>query len=121
MCRTVVTIISAFLSVASVGAQSPDPKKPDPRKIEAGKTAYDTQKCATCHAIQGVGGKLSTDLSTVGAKFTEADIKKWLTTPAEMEAKLAKKPVMPMSVYQKSHKLTDADVDALVAYMLSLK
>jgi mono/diheme cytochrome c family protein len=94
---------------------------PDATKVAAGQKIYDTEKCNTCHQIKGVGGKLSTALDTVGSKFSEADIRKWLTTPAVMEAKLPKKPAMPMSTYLKSHKLADADVDALTAYMLSLK
>jgi hypothetical protein len=38
-----------------------------------------------------------------------------------MEKSLAKKPSMPMSSYLKTNKLTDADVDALMAYMATLK
>jgi mono/diheme cytochrome c family protein len=94
---------------------------PDPAKIAAGQKIYDTEKCNTCHQIKGVGGKLSTALDGVGGKLSEADIRKWLTTPAAMETTLPKKPPMPMSTYLKSHKLADADIDALTAYMLSLK
>jgi mono/diheme cytochrome c family protein len=94
---------------------------PDPAKVAAGVKVFETQKCSQCHAIKGVGGKLSTALDGVGGKLTEADIKKWLTAALEMEAKLPKKPVMPMSTYLKNHKLTEADVEALVAYMRSLK
>ena len=94
---------------------------PDAAKVAAGVKVYDTVKCGTCHQIKGAGGKLSTALDGVGGKLSEADIRKWLTSPAEMEAKLPKKPTMPMSTYLKSHKLSDADVDAVTAYMLSLK
>lgn len=104
------------LSLGTTIAQTPDAKK-----IEAGKTAFGAQKCGTCHSIGGSGGKLASALDGVAKKLTEADIKKWLTNPAELEAKLPKKPAMPMSTYLKTHKLTDPDVDALVAYMLSLK
>jgi mono/diheme cytochrome c family protein len=90
-------------------------------KAEAGKQLYATQKCATCHQIAGVGGKLASALDGVGAKLTEADIRKWMTAPAQMEAALKTKPKMPMSTYMKSKKLSDADIDALVAYMMSLK
>jgi mono/diheme cytochrome c family protein len=115
--RTVAATLTGLMIASSlVLAQAPDPKK-----VEAGQKAYEAQKCATCHSIKGVGGKLSTDLAGVGAKFTEADIRKWLTDPAPLEAKLPKKPVMPMSTFLKSHKLSDPDVDALVAYMMSLK
>jgi mono/diheme cytochrome c family protein len=91
----------------------------DPKKVEAGKKVYVAEKCATCHAIKGSGGKMASALGGVGAKLAEADIRKWLTHPAEMEAKLATKPKMSMSAYLKSHKLTDVDIDALVAFMMS--
>lgn len=107
--------LAILVSGTVLAAQAPD------AKVAAGQKIYDTEKCNTCHQIKGVGGKLSTALDTVGSKFSEADIRKWLTTPAAMEAKLPKKPAMPMSTYLKSHKLVDADVDALTAYMLSLK
>ena len=58
--------------------------------------------------LDGVGGKLSAD-----------DIKTWITHPTEAaaKAKSTKKPPMPA----KYGKLPAADVDALVAYMQSLK
>jgi mono/diheme cytochrome c family protein len=90
-------------------------------KVEAGKAAYAAQKCGTCHKVDGVGGKLASDLTGVGSKLSDGDIRKWLTKPAEEEAKLKTKPKMLMSNYLKTHKLTDADVDALTAYMMSLK
>jgi cytochrome c1 len=55
----------------------------------------------------------------VGAKLSLADTKKWLTATEEMEAKLEKKPKTKMS--SKKVPLTDAEIDALVAYMQSLK
>ena len=90
-------------------------------KVEAGKVAFTAQKCTTCHKAEGVGGKLASNLDGVGAKRTEAEIRKWLTSPAELEAKITPKPKMPMSGFMKKHKLSDADVDALTAYVMSLK
>jgi mono/diheme cytochrome c family protein len=111
-----IAIALVFFTGLTAGAQTPDPKK-----VAAGKAAYDTLKCSTCHAIGGVGGKLASALDGVGKKLTEADIRKWFTDPASMEAKLPKKPAMLMSTAMKSKKLTPADVDNLTAYMLSLK
>ena len=115
--KTIAVVAAAF--ALSAGAATLNAQ--DAAKVAAGKKVYDTQKCATCHAIDGVGGKLAGKLDGVGKKLTEADIKKWLTSPAELEAKLPAKPKMPMSTWLKTHKQTDADVEALVAYMLSLK
>ena len=112
----VVLFAGAIFSSTAVAAQAPDPKK-----VAAGEAAYAAMKCGTCHAIKGVGGKLAGPLDGVGKKLTQADIKKWLTNPAEPEAKLPQKPKMPMSTWLKTHKIADADLDALVAYMMSLK
>jgi mono/diheme cytochrome c family protein len=102
---------------SSVAAQTPDAKK-----VEAGKAAFVAQKCGTCHTITGVStGKLASVLDGVGKKLSDGDVRKWLTNPVELEAKLPKKPAMPMSTWLKTHKQTDPDVEALVAYMMSLK
>jgi len=71
-----------------------------------------------CHAIAGKGGKAS-PLDGVGAKLSAADTKQWIVEPVAMAAKVGstKKPPMP----KKYDKLPAADVDALVAYMQSLK
>ena len=108
--------MAVFMSGTVLTAQAPDPAK-----VAAGQKLYDTLKCGTCHQVNGAGGKLSTALDGVGGKLPAADIRKWFTDTAAMEAKLPKKPTLPMSTYLKPHKLTDADVDALTAYMLSLK
>jgi mono/diheme cytochrome c family protein len=85
---------------------------------EKGKAVYAAQKCSMCHGIGGAGGKTSA-LDGVGAKLSTADIHAWIVTPKEMEKKTqsTKKPPMP----DKYGKLPPADIDALVAYLASLK
>ena len=87
---------------------------------KAGEALYGTKKCATCHQLKGQGNKVAAALDDAG-KLSAADLKLWLTDPAVMEAKLAKKPAMSMAGWLKTAKLTDADVAALVAYMQTLK
>jgi mono/diheme cytochrome c family protein len=115
ICLTV--LMSAVIGATALSAATDDPK------VVAGAKAYATLKCQTCHQIKGVGMKPPTGfvLDGVGTKTSAEDIKKWLTVPAEMEAKLPKRPPMSMASWMKSHKLTPADVDNLVAYMVSLK
>ena len=116
MKRVLLTVVgAAFLSGAVVFAQD--------AKVAAGKAAYDTQKCSTCHVLAGKGtkGMAPQPLDGIGTRMTAVDLKKWFTDTAAMEAKLAKKPMVKMSDYLKTHKITDADVDALVAYLLTLK
>lgn len=92
---------------------------PDPKQVAAGKELFTTLKCGTCHRAEGKGpAKLTLD--GIGPKMPAAQIRAWIATPAEMEAKLPKPPTVKMSTMMKK-KLGDADVDALVAYVLSLK
>ena len=116
--RRFAVMTTAFVVLAGLTAAA---QGPDPAKVAAGKTAYETQKCATCHMIADKGGKLASKLDGVGGRLKEPDLRKWLMATEEMEAKLATKPKVSMSAFMKTHKLTDADVTAIVAYMLSLK
>jgi len=90
----------------------------DAAQVKRGQEVYTAQKCQTCHSIAGQGSKKS-PLDGVGAKLSADELRRWLTHPAEMTAKTksTKKPVMP----NKYSKLPAADLDALVAYMQSLK
>ena len=89
----------------------------DAKKIADGKKLYASKECDKCHMIAGKGNKIG-PLDGVGTKLSEADIRKWLTDPVPMEAKLDHKPKVKMS--SKKAKLTDPEIDALVAYMMSL-
>jgi mono/diheme cytochrome c family protein len=90
----------------------------DAKTVEAGKKVYEAQKCSACHMIAGKGNKMF-PLDGVGAKLSAGDMKKWFTHTAEMEAALPKKPAIKMS--SKKYDMKPADLDALVAYMMSLK
>jgi len=90
----------------------------DPAQIKKGQSLYTAQKCQTCHSVAGVGSKKN-PLDGVGTKLSADEIRQWITHPVEMaaKAKSTKKPVMQA----KYGKLSAADLDALVAYMQSLK
>jgi mono/diheme cytochrome c family protein len=91
---------------------------PAPAAAQKGEEVYAAQKCSTCHAIAGKG-KAANPLDGVGAKLSAADIKQWIVDPKGMTAKAnsTKKPPMPA----KYAGLPAADLDALVAYLASLK
>jgi mono/diheme cytochrome c family protein len=93
----------------------------DAAKIEKGKQVYDAAmpKCKTCHSIGGAGNTKG-PLDGVGSKLKADEIDAWMRTPKEMteKTKSTRKPLMP--AYPKE-KLSDADLEALTAYMLSLK
>ncbi|HYN10904.1 MAG TPA: cytochrome c [Vicinamibacterales bacterium] len=114
MRRLVGGLVGLALLGGVAGAQTPDPKQ-----VAAGKVLYDKLKCGTCHEAEGKGNK-KLPLDGISKKLTTPQIRMWIASPAEMEAKLAKKPTVKMSSMMKT-KLSDPDVDALVAYVHSLK
>jgi mono/diheme cytochrome c family protein len=109
--RTLFTIVFTLGVAMAAAAQ-------DAAMIKKGQQVYGAQKCQVCHNIGGAGGKQSA-LDGVGTKLSAADIRQWITHPTEMTAKTksTKKPPMP----NKWSGLPAADVDALVAYLQSLK
>jgi len=116
MRKTLVTKgwLVAFALVFSAGIANAQ----DAAQVKKGEQVYAAQKCSICHSIAGKGGKAS-PLDGVGAKFSAADIRKWIVEPVAMAKKSSstKKPPMP----KKYDKLPAADLDGLVAYMQSLK
>jgi mono/diheme cytochrome c family protein len=86
-----------------------------------GKVAYEAAmpKCKTCHSIGGVGNAKG-PLEGTGTKFKPEEIKAWIRTPKEMteKHKSDRKPAMPA---YGPDKINDATLDALVAYLSSLK
>ena len=102
--------LTLSFTAVSFAAYGQDAKK--------GEAVYTAQKCSLCHQIAGKGNKAS-PLDGVGAKLSAEDIRQWITHPTEAaaKAKSTKKPPMPA----KYGSLPAADLDALVAYMASLK
>lgn len=90
----------------------------DPALVAKGQKLYATHKCSTCHSIEGKGNKKG-PLDEVGSKLSAEELRRWLTHPDEMtaKAKSTRKPVM--KTYEK--KMSTEDMDALVAYMQTLK
>jgi len=82
-----------------------------------GAEVYTEQKCKLCHSVAGEGNKKG-PLDAVGASLSADEIHAWLVTPEEMAAKSGKDRKPKMKKYDK---LSEADMKALVAYLLSLK
>ena len=81
-----------------------------------GKDVYAAQKCNVCHSIAGTGNKKGA-LDGLGAKLSADDIRSWITDAPAMatKAKAERKPPM------KAYVLAKDDLDALVAYIQTLK
>lgn len=83
----------------------------------AGQLVFGAQKCSLCHSVAGKGNTKG-PLEGVAKKYSAAELKSWITQPAEMAKKhnATRKP--PMKSFAS---LPPADVDALVAYLQTLK
>ena len=87
--------------------------------VAKGAALYASQKCSTCHSAPGItGGNAKGSLDGVGTKFTAAELHQWLDDPAAMSAKVKATRKPPMKSYKS---LSQADKDALVAWMQTLK
>lgn len=108
---TAFTLVMALATPAAAAGQGD-------ASVKRGMEVYAAQKCSVCHSIAGKGNKQNA-LDGVGKKLTADEIRQWIVSPTEMTAKVksTKKPPMPA----KYGKLPAADLDALVAYMQSLK
>lgn len=81
-----------------------------------GEKLYADQKCAMCHSIGDKGNKKG-PLDGVAGKLSADELRQWIVDAKGMTAKTksARKPDM------KNYALPKEDVDALVAYMQTLK
>ena len=103
-CLAVVCCVSA--SAASAAAQD----------ATQGEKVFAAQKCGLCHSFAGKGNPKG-PLEEAVAKLSAADIRAWITDAKGMTAKTnaTRKPAM------KEFALPKEDVDALVAYLSSIK
>lgn len=70
------------------------------------------QKCTMCHQVKGKGGTMGPDLTKVSTKFKDADLKAKIENPKQST---------PSSTMPAFKSLPKADMDALMAYMKTLK
>jgi mono/diheme cytochrome c family protein len=115
MSTALVAVVIGLLT-ASVGSSAQETRTP--ASIEQGKRIYESQRCATCHMVDGKGNRLF-PLDGVGARLSAAEIRRWLTHTAAMEDALPKKPAILMS--SRKYDLNERDLNALVSYLQSLK
>ncbi len=112
MRRLVVGMMAGVLTTglaASAAAQD--------AKVAAGAKLFEANKCSICHAVAGKGNAKH-PLDGAGSRVSAEMVRMWLTDPKGAEAKAGKKAMPPMKSFAA---LPPADIDALVAYVQSLK
>ena len=105
----VTMIIAAFSLGFAALASAQDAKA-------KGEKVFTDQKCTLCHSVGGHGNAKG-PLDDVGSKLTADEIRQWITDANGMTAKTkaTRKPAM------KQFNLPKDDVDALVAYLQTMK
>lgn len=79
----------------------------DAAGTEQGKQVYEREGCKMCHSLQGAGNPRH-PLDDVGTRLSPPEIRKWIVAPQEMKP----------GVRKKSYTLSEADLDALVEYLI---
>lgn len=78
---------------------------------QSGEISF-TQNCLMCHKVNGKGGNLGPDLSKIYSRMKEVELKLKIENPK------ANKPTSSMPAFKDMSK---ADMDALIAYLKTLK
>jgi mono/diheme cytochrome c family protein len=105
---TVAGLVVAVGVAASAAAQD--------AKLAKGEQVYADQRCGICHSI-GEKGNRKGPLDGVGARLSNDQLRQWIVDAKGMTAKTG----APRKPEMKNYALPKDDVDALVAYMASLK
>jgi mono/diheme cytochrome c family protein len=79
--------------------------------IERGEAAFKNNGCYGCHIIGKAGTPIGPDLTEVGRKYPAEYLARWLKDPA----------LQRPSAHMPALELTEADVQALAAYLGSLR
>ncbi len=106
-----------ILMVALLGLAAPRAAAADDALAQKGQQVYAANHCSMCHSVAGKGNPKGS-LDGVGAKFTADELREWIVNwkvMAEKHHATRKPPMMDFS------KLPKGDVDALVAYLQTLK
>lgn len=111
----------------------PQPGSEEIDLINQGKTVFLQRACITCHSIRGhaPGGNTAPDLTHFGSRTTLAaaslentpeNLRRWLVDPNAIKpGNIMWRDAYNNPALNYSETLTDAEIDALVAYLSSLK
>ncbi len=104
-------LAASFLTTVSAGTLTAQDA------VKRGEDLVSSEKCLMCHSVAGKGTR-KYPLDGVGGRLSEADIREWLVNPDTMQSRKGDKPLMKMPSYKS---LSAEELDALVAYLASLK
>jgi mono/diheme cytochrome c family protein len=101
-----MTFAAAAVALAASAAAQPAGDGSDP-----GRALFVSQGCYGCHRLGAAGTPIAYDLSHIGRKYTEAELRAWLRDPKQQ------KPTAHMPRLA----LTEEEIRALASYLSSLR
>jgi cytochrome c553 len=104
--KPLVVALALLATACAAAAQSPSSQV-----VERGEAAFKSNGCYGCHLIGKFGTPIGPDLSHVGRKYPPEYLARWLRDPAQQRP----------SAHMPALELTEADVQALAAYLGSLR
>jgi len=104
-----VILRSALLAAVVLLASSAHAQ--DSSLVARGRTVFRDQGCYGCHTVGAAGTPIATDLTRIGAKHDEAYFSGWLRDPSQQRPR----------AHMPKLQLTDPEVQALAAYLGSLR
>jgi mono/diheme cytochrome c family protein len=121
----------AFVGLASVIASAVTPiiARGQEAVVTRGKTLFMEKGCHGCHTIGNVGTAMGPDLSRVGRRYREGDLRRWLGPPVEEptqggrmpELEPAERDVSRLLRHMPTPRLNGSEAEALAAYLASLR
>lgn len=109
---TLADYLSLALQHPDANPASVDPKVLTPARAILGKQLYEVKyQCQACHTIGGSGGYVGPNLSNAGNWLTPAWVEAWLRNPQEL---------VPDTI-EPRRQFTDDEIEALTAYLFTLK
>jgi len=108
----VADYLSLVLQHPAVNSAATNEKPFTPSMAALGKQLYEVKyQCQSCHTIGGSGGYVGPNLNNAGGWLTPAWIRAWLRNPQEL---------VPGTIEPRRN-FTDQEVEALTAYLLTLR
>ena len=115
----ILRIVDEVKSIAAYLADLKDPSLDDSqdtyskseRDIRSGEETVKTVGCLSCHTVDGLGSDFAPALDSVGNKVKPSYLRKWIENPREYDPDTS----MP------SLRLSNRELDNVVAYLMSLK
>lgn len=112
----VVALSFLFAARQNPAAAAGTIKSPPPDH-ERGRSVFARENCSTCHAIAGVGNPRAS-LDGVGSRWEPAELRAWITGTG-IAADLLPPAIAKRK--QRYQSIPEADLQALIAYLSSLK